>query len=200
MIKIFILQCLLLLILDARENPFFPSKGEKDITYSSNLTSSIVPLKKATISLPSKARSVESITIHYKNFDGSLKTKTVELHNSVDWHRPIYILQNDKELPKKFKKIASIKYATFLTLGKNLKIITKDKMIRNFLLVQPHRIVIDFKRDIYLKAYIKKIPKNIFKKIKIGNHQGYYRAVLELDGYYKYSYKKTSNGYIFQLK
>ena len=200
MIKFLLLQCLLLLTVYARENPFFPSEGEKDITYSSNLATSIAPLKKATISLPPKARSIESISINYKNFDGSLATKTVELHNSVDWHRPIYIFQKDRDIPKNFKKIASIKYATFWTLDKSLKIITKDKMIRNFLLVNPHRIVIDFKRDSYLKAYNKKNPKNIFKKIKIGNHQGYYRVVLELDGYYKYSYKKISNGYIIQLR
>ncbi len=200
MIKFLILQFLLLSILDARENPFFPSKGEKDITYSSNLTTSIEPLKKATIFLPPKARSIESITINYKNFDGSLDSKTVELHNAVDWHQPIYIFQKDRTVSKRFKKIASIKYASFYTLDKQLKIITKDRLIRNFLLVKPHRIVLDFKRDTYLKAYFKTNPKNIFKKIKVGNHQGYYRVVLELDGYYKYSYKKISNGYIIQLR
>jgi len=200
LIKFFILLSFLLFILDARENPFFPSEGENDITYSSNIPSSTEPLKRASISLPPKARSIESVTIHYKNFDGSLDSKSIELHNTVDWHQPIYIFQKDRETAKKFQKIASIKYATFLSLDKSLKIITKDKLIRNFLLVKPHRIVLDFKRDTYLKAYLKINPNNIFKKIKIGNHQGYYRVVLELDGYYKYSYKKNSDGYIFNLK
>ncbi|MEA3227930.1 MAG: AMIN domain-containing protein [Campylobacterota bacterium] len=200
MIKFLILQCLLLFTLDARENPFFPSEGEKDITYSSNLTSSAKPLQTAKISLPPKARSIESVTLNYKNLDGSLESKTVQLNKAIDWHRPIYLSQKKRVIKKSFKKIASIRYATFLTLDKQLKVITKDRLIRNFLLVKPHRIVLDFKRDSYLKAYVKKNPKNIFKKIKVGNHQGYYRVVLELDGYYKYRFKKLSNGYIFTLR
>ena len=39
----------------------------------------------------------------------------------------------------------------------------------------------------------------LFKKIRVGNHSGYYRVVLELDGYYRYSYKKVLDGYIITL-
>ncbi len=200
MIKFLIFLILIFISLDARENPFFPSKGEKDISQTSNSVSTMEPLKTAKFSLPSNARSLESITVNYKNFDGSSDSKTVQINRSIDWHSSIFISQKDISAQLRFKKVASIKYASFLTLDKQLKIVTKDKLIRNFLLVKPHRIVLDFKRDTYLKAYEKKIYKNIFKKIRVGNHKGYYRVVIELDGYYKYSYKMISNGILLQLR
>ncbi len=93
-----------------------------------------------------------------------------------------------------------MKYATFFALNKTLKIVTNDKIIRNFLLVKPHRIVIDFKKDTSLKSYIKENKDGIFCKVRVGNHSGYYRAVVELDGQYKYNMKKVSDGYIFNLR
>ena len=41
---------------------------------------------------------------------------------------------------------------------------------------------------------------NVFKKIKVGNHKGYYRVVLELDGFYRYKMQKIKDGYLFKLK
>ncbi len=207
MTKVLLIVLFLLLALQARENPFFPAKGEKDISYPTNQFEQLEPLKRATITLPPQARVLKKVTIEYQNLDGSLESKTIELQNSVDWHLPIFISQNyltqqNKELPRKkqkFMKVASFKYAQFFTSGKTLKIITQDKMIRNFLLVQPHRVVIDFQKDTSFKSYEKEIPKNIFTQIRIGNHTKYYRVVIELDGYYKYKLGKTPKGYVIEL-
>ncbi len=209
MIKAFLSILLLLTVIEARENPFFPSEGEKDITISSNEDKSLAPLKRSTITLPTYARVIESVTINYKNLDGSQESKTLELGNSIDWHLPVFISQSyskmneiplKKEPKKRFKKIASIDQVSFFSSAKTLKIVTKDKIIRNFLLVKPHRIVLDFDKDTSLKSYVKSNPKNIFSKIRIGNHNKYYRVVIELDAYYRYSMKKTSKGYTFNLK
>jgi len=210
LIRILFITLFLLSILQARENPFFPSKGENDIPYTSNKTKIDVPLKCTSITLPSTARKIRKITIEYLNMDASVEKKTLKLDNSVDWHLPIFISQNytkNTKTAKKtrvintnYKKIASIKYASFLSLNKNLKIITDDEIIRNFPLVKPHRIVIDFKKDAYLKSYIKNISKNIFTKVRVGNHAGYYRVVIELDGHYRYKMKKISNGYLFTIR
>ena len=209
MIKAFLTILLLLSVIEARENPFFPSDGEKDITISSNEDKSLLPLKRSTITLPTYARVIESVTINYKNLDGSQDSKTLELGNSIDWHLPVFISQSygpmaqkpiAKKSQKKFKKVGSIPYASFYTSGKTLKITTNDKIIRDFLLVKPHRIVLDLDKDTSLKSYVVSNPKNIFSKIRVGNHDKYYRVVIELDGYYRYSMKKTSTGYIFNLK
>ncbi len=201
----------LLLTLQARENPFFPSKGEKDILYTSSQAETAIPLKRLSITLPSSARVIKKVTIEYENLDASIDKRTIELDNYIDWHLPIFISQNylqtqreEKEPKKKktlkYKKIASVKHATFFSSGKTLKIVTDDKIIRNFLLTRPHRIVLDFKRDTNLKSYTKENSKDIFCKVRVGNHSGYYRAVIELDGYYRYKMQKVSDGYIFTLR
>ncbi len=209
MIKVLFTTLLLLITLDARENPFFPSDGEKDMPLTSNEDKTLPPLKRAAISFPPQARVLQKVTIEYKTLDGSVESKSIELQNSIDWHLPIFISQSYAEnsneqksssAEKEFEKIASIKYASFYTSDKELKIITTDKILRNFLLVEPHRIVIDFKRDTSLKSYTKENKKNVFTKIRIGNHAGYYRAVIELDGLYTYTMEKISDGYILKLK
>lgn len=208
MIKFLIISLFLLINIEARENPFFPSDGEEDIIYANKQTTSPA-LKRATLMLPTHARVIESVTIKYRSLDGSKDSKSIELDNSIDWHLPIFISQSygitDKSLKLKkskknnFKKVASSKYISFYSSEKKLKLITKDEMIRNFLLVKPHRIVLDFKKDSSMKSYTKNLPNNVFRTIRVGNHDGYYRVVLELDGYYRYSYKKSPDGYIFKL-
>jgi len=206
----------LLTTLQARENPFFPAKGEKEMPLTSNSVITIQPLQRSSIALPSSARVIKKVIIEYENLDASVDTRTIKLNNSVDWHLPIFVSQNIAESQpiksaptskkkqtkkvQKYKKIATTKFVSFYAEDKNLKIITKDKLIRNFLLVQPHRIVLDFKKDASLKSYIKKIPSSPFSKIRVGNHDGYYRAVIELDGQYRYKMKKISNGYLFTLR
>jgi hypothetical protein len=200
--------------LNARENPFFPAEGELDVPMTSNQTDKEPPLKRATITLPSTARTVESVSVEYKNLDGSIATKKIILKNSIDWHLPLFISQSyidsedssrnktkKKSLKKvTFRKIASLKFISFYENKKELKILTKDKMIRNFFLVKPHRIVCDFQREIDIRSFEKKSPKgSVFTKIRIGNHSGYYRVVIELDGYYKHKTKKIKNGYLFKL-
>ncbi len=237
--KILLIAFFLFSILDARENPFFPSDGEKPIPYTSNENRTIPPLKQASITLPPQARVLQSVTVQYKNLDGSQETQSIQMENSVDWHTPIFISQNstiaDKaeqdfkkiepikieqesktkgekcveetlssekekvDLDEKYKQLTSVDYASFHLLGKYLKIVTKDAMIRHFMLVQPHRIVIDFKKDKNIKVFEQKISESSFTKIRVGNHDGYYRVVIELDGFYKYKMKDTESGYIFEL-
>jgi len=215
MIKIIILVVLFFCTLQARENPFFFESGLKQLPYTSNTDKSLPPLKRAAITLPSKARIIEKVTVSYKTLDGSVEEKSIILGNSIDWHLPIFISQNyviseqkknkiykpkQKATDTKFIEITKKQYITFLSSEKRLKLITKSKKIRDFLLVKPHRIVIDFKKKSEILSYIKKNPKNIFKKITIGNHDGYYRVVIELDGYYRYSIKDIQNGYMIFLK
>jgi hypothetical protein len=210
MYKIFLFLFVSLLSLEARDNPFFPSKDEQDMPLSSNQQDVDMPLKRATITLPSTARTIQSVSVKYKNLDGSIEETKVALHNSIDWHLPLFLSQNYGSSPseiktkniaakKVFTNIASLSFAQFYYINKELKIITKDEIIRDFLLVKPHRIVVDFKRDIDIRSYEKEIFKSSFTKVKIGNHNGYYRVVIELDGYYRYKLKKTKEGYIFQL-
>jgi hypothetical protein len=211
MVKVFSLFLLLIATLYARENPFFPASGELDIPMTTNQVTKIPPLKRATITFPSTVRTIESITIKYKNLDGSLVDKTVKLGNSIDWHLPLFLSQNiamgeEKKSSKKskkehYKKIAGVSFISLYESKHKLKIITKDKMMRNFLLTKPHRIVCDFKRDIDIRSYeVDTTQKNsVVTRVRVGNHSGYYRVVIELDGYYSYKTVNINNGYLFKF-
>ncbi|MGE4420168.1 MAG: AMIN domain-containing protein [Sulfurimonas sp.] len=218
MIRVFFISSLFFLLLNARENPFFPSDGERDMLVTSNEKRDSEPLKRATISLPPQARVLQKVTVEFKNLDGSIESKSIELDNAVDWHLPLFISQSyaqqesdiqpqtkaltQKTTQKKesYKNIVSIKHLSLSSMGKNLKLTTTDEVVRDFLLVNPHRVVIDFKKETDIKSYVKKIPNNIFKEVRIGNHDGYYRVVLELDGLYRYGLKKIPGGYLLELK
>ncbi len=217
MLKFFLLFTLFLTpLLNARENPFFPVDSAQDIPVTTNQIQNIPPLKRVSIELPSTARVLESVTIKYKNLDGSIATKTTELEHSVDWHLPLFVSQNycvqetkeavksttktKKSVKKRYKEVLKLPFIRFEALGKKLRVTTKDKLLRHFLLVKPHRIVCDFQRDTDIRSYVKNAPKgSSFKRIRIGTHKGYYRVVIELDGYYTYSVKKTAKGYLFIL-
>jgi len=197
-------------LLVARENPFFPSSGETDIPITSNQTTKLDPLKRATLTLPSTARVIESVTVKYKNLDGSISEVSEKLGNSIDWHLPIFISQNyggvgsePKRVKKsqKYVKVAGLKFIHLYENRKSVKIVTSDKLIRDFLLTKPQRVVCDFKRDINIRSYVKTIETDgIIKKVKLGNHKGYYRVVIELDGYYRYKLTRHDGAYIFNLR
>lgn len=195
----------------ARENPFSPVAAE-DIALTTNQYEKDIPLKRASIELPSTARTIESVTVNYKNLDGSIEQKTIELQNSIDWHLPIFITQNyqeqknttttkvQKSIQKKvFSEIAKLPFIKFKIYKNEILIETKDKMLRTFLLVNPHRIVCDFKRETSIRSYTKKIKNEDVTQIKVGTHKGYYRVVIELDGSYRYKKMSNSDGYLFTL-
>lgn len=195
----------------ARENPFSPVVAE-GVTLTTNQFEKFTPLKRASVKLPSTARTIESVTVSYKNLDGSIRSKTIELQNSIDWHLPIFITQNyqeekitpakiQKSLQKKvFSEIAKLPFIKFKIYKNEIFLETKDKMLRNFLLVNPHRIVCDFKRETSIRSYTKKIKNEDVTQIKVGTHKGYYRVVIELDGSYRYNKVSNNEGYLFTLK
>jgi len=234
MIKLIILVISLLCSLEARENPFFFESNLKQLPYTSNTDENLPPLHRAAVTLPSKARTIEKVTVTYKTLNGSVEEKSIVLGNSIDWHIPIFISQNytvsettkhihtkKSNTPKKahitvkkqntsklntvtkqtkFTEIAKRQYIKFLSFNKKLKIVTKSTKIRDFLLVKPHRIVIDFQKSSDVLSFKKNNPNNIFKKIVIGNHDKYYRVVIELDGYYRYKINKIDDGYLISLQ
>lgn len=195
----------------ARQNPFFPSKGEVDIPYTSNTKISSPPLKRATISVPSDARVIKKITVEYLNLDGSNSTTSIKLNNTVDWHLPIFVSQSMGKIESKQKTTTKLKveknYTQLYDLGfisfykkeKEFKVVTTDKMIRSFLLTKPHRIVMDFKRKLRVKSKVKELSERYYKKISFGVHKDYYRIVLELDGHYRYNKDKIKKGYILSI-
>ena len=67
------------------------------------------------------------------------------------------------------------------------------------MLIKPFRYVIDFQANKNFLTF-KKQTNSFIKKIVLGNHNGFYRVVLYLDGTYKASIKKTDEGYLIEFK
>jgi len=179
LIKIIVLLSIFISSILARENPFF-SMGDEAMPITSNASTKLEPLQRATITLPSTARAIERVTIQYKNLDGSQESKSINLDNSVDWHLPIFISQSyAKVTPRKnpstssktlkrsnsYKKILALKSISFYENKRALKIFTHDELIRNFMLVNPHRIVMDFTSNDTIETLTKKIKNPYTYKI-----------------------------------
>ncbi len=222
--KILLLFALLILSLNARENPFFPYQNQKDLVLTNNQTEQFTPLKQTSILLPNSARVLKKVTVEIQNLDGSISKRELILNQSIDWHLPIFISQNfnnainspkknirkkqiktrkkttksnkntiKKDIPpvNQFQMLCKHGFINFYYKNNELLVDTDDVLIRDFLLPSPHRIVLDFKKKAFFSTYKKRLNKKYFKSIVIGNHKGYYRVVLTLDGKYTYTIKKN---------
>ena len=214
--KLLLLISLFIVTLFSRENPFFPIEGESDLSSSSNVVEYFEPLKIQKIRLPNSARVLKKITFTYKNLDGSIATKELKLENSIDWHYPLLVTQklkspqkitkktHKKQITKRVKRkrfvqVFKYKFISFYQKDRFIQLKVKDSLLRKFMVVNPHRIVLDFKRDAIFLSKEKILPSKFYKKIRLGNHDGYYRVVLELDGKYRYRVAKKSFGYLVEV-
>jgi hypothetical protein len=187
----YFLFLLVIVFLQARENPFIPIVTNKNIHLIKKSM-----LSKEKITFPSDARVLKSVTFTYQTLTGAVLNKTVTINKSINWHSPIYISQ--KKLILKPKKV-KIAFLNFYINSHHILIETSDKMIRHFVLVKPFRLVLDFKANKKFLTYRKTI-NSFIKKVVIGNHSNFYRVVLYTDGVYKPIIKTTTEGYMIDFK
>jgi len=209
---IFSLLILIVLSVAARENPFEAISTSKTIgkaTYKKDIIENFTSVK---VQLPSTSRILKSVEFHFQNLDGSIESKKIKIDKKIDWHDELVVKKLADDLyppdtpvlsaPKKnkIKKITFKNIIIFSLDGKSLQIQTKDKKIRDFLVSDPYKIVVDFKKEVSFYTKVYNLKTKYFKSITIGKHSGYYRVVIELDGKYLYSKEKVKDGYIFRLR
>lgn len=198
--RLLLLVCIMIIPLLGRDNPFFPSDPTKQQTPTTNRVENLKPFTTQTLSLPNSARAVKKISITYLNLDGSISSEELELNNAIDWHKPFVVTQKSStqedviKTPDKRKTI-NANFIQFEQSNRSITIETKDKMLRHFMLTSPHRIVLDFSRDTSFKPKRFDLAGVPFKQIRMGNHDKYYRVVLELDGVYKYKLQTRKETY-----
>lgn len=202
--KISFILIIAVTFVSARINPFFISQSLTNLSITSNHLQAYPALHNASISLPSSARILKQVTVKFINVNGSVGTKTINFSNKIDWRVPIYISQSLTRSSKSasvklnIKPVDIIKFHKFLTLNifsQSATFLTKDKKLRYFMMVSPYRAVLDFKRKNNFLSFNKQIKNSIFKTVAIGNHNGFYRVVLELDGDYRCLVSTTKQGY-----
>ena len=190
----------------ARDNPFSPTLN-LDVT-TNNTVDEIPYFQKTTTTLPSTARILKKIKIEYQNIDGSVNSKEIVVDKKIDWHNQIEIIQRGNEEKGSglfgyyFKKLKlsntdkiKIKYAK-----QAIYILTNDEKIRDLMVVSPYRIVIDFDGRSTFASKRVDIKNSFFTRCTIGNHDAYYRLVLEIDSYYDYKITKKDDGYLVEIK
>lgn len=75
-----------LTILFARENPFIPGEINNSDLYSTNITTNATSkFTTQNINFPSDARELEKIVFYYKDVQGEIKKKVVDINASFDW-------------------------------------------------------------------------------------------------------------------
>jgi len=189
---LFLYTILSFYLLWGRENPFAPMVVNKNSVLIKKTF-----FKEKKFQLPSDARVLKSVTFEYQSLNGSIKKITFPIEKEVDWHNPLLLQSLKKVMPKKYIKVGFLK---FFIDNKSVTIFTNEKILRNFLLVAPFRYVIDFQAEKNFLSYSKTIKDSFVKAIKIGNHNGFYRVVLFLDGEYKSKIKKIQKGYKIEFR
>lgn len=204
--KIYIVTVFLLLSISliARENPFMELNSSKSIGQSTLIKDTREYFSQITTKLPSTARILNTLTLNYQNLDGSIENKSIEVDKKIDWHDELIlkkvnntnIQRSSKETPIKidFKDIVS-----FSITDKEIYVKTNDTKLRDFLVENPYKIVLDFQKKVSFYTKTFELESKRFKKITMGRHRDYYRVVIELERHYKYRIKEVNDGIIVTL-
>jgi hypothetical protein len=180
-------------LLFARINPFVPVvKPQNTIIVKPSY------FKQKEVYLPSDARILKKVIFVYQSVSGDIKQKEVDINKHIDFHKPILILHSPKKFP--LRELNFLNLFKMYIKNKTVFIATKDKLIRHFFLVQPFRIVMDFKRDADFLTIKKTVKNSYVKKVVVGNHDGYYRVVIYFDAKYMYKIKKTDEGVKIEIQ
>lgn len=223
---ILLASCVMVLL--ARENPFVPDDINATTLNSTNISQNSPKLDKIIAKFPSDARELVSATFNYKSIDGSIKQNSIDINASFDWHDDIIIssqspVTNETTTDEQTKQAAAKKAAPkplsvspkieppldsvsfmdfikFDIFNSKIEIINQDRLIRDFIINKPDKIVMDFNKNSEFNTQTIKVHKGPLKKITIGAHKDYYRVVLFLDGNYHYGLRQSGNGYTLTLR
>ena len=223
---ILLASCVMVLL--ARENPFVPDDINATTLNSTNISQNSPKLDKIIAKFPSDARELVSATFNYKSIDGSIKQNSIDINASFDWHDDIIISSQSpvtnetttdeqtkqatakKAAPKPLSvspkieppldSVSFMDFIKFDIFNSKIEIINQDRLIRDFIINKPDKIVMDFNKNSEFNTQTIKVYKGPLKKITIGAHKGYYRVVLFLDGNYHYGLRQSGNGYTLTLR
>ncbi|WP_211437432.1 AMIN domain-containing protein, partial [Campylobacter sp. RM16190] len=115
-----------------RENPFVPVGKLNTNIVTTNIVETLSPFDKQHIKFPSDTKEFISLALKYKNLDGSVREKIIDVNKSIDWQdefvltrvaTPSVVTKTDVSVTKDEAKIAikAIKKDENATLKKEIK-------------------------------------------------------------------------------
>lgn len=149
----------------------------------------------------------EPLILSKKSDENKTKTPAV-LSNALLGTKKVEDKKSIQEIPlpsnilpvAKNKTINLTDNISFEIVKNEIKIMTKDSKIRDFLVLEPYKVVIDFKKDSSYPTKTVSLESLPFVSATLGNHDGFYRIVILLDGHYRYDIVNIDNGYLVKLK
>ncbi len=192
------LALLLLSPLFGRENPFFPSDESKKLKVTSNVSDARPMMGTVKYTFPDQARVLKEVTFTIQNLDGSIEEKSIQIDQSIDWHKSLLLTQggsSGQSTATNSSSAANFGFVQMYSRGKTLTIKSSDPMDRHFALSDPNRIVIDFKHAASFNAAQKALNAAPYLNAAITNHGKFARVTITLDGRYAYTLGKE-NGLI----
>ncbi len=184
---------ILISFLFARDNPFEPV-----IKPENQIVKPPVYFQYKKVYFPNDARILKKVIFVYQNLNGEIEKKEVLINKNIDFHKPVIL----KHTAKEFGLIRMNFFDLFVMYIKNHTIFikTKDALIRKMFLLNPFRLVLDFRRDADFLTISKIVKNSIVKKVSVGNHNGYYRVVIYFDAKYVFNIKELNNGVKIELR
>ena len=89
---------------------------------------------------------------------------------------------------------------SFFINQNEITIFTKDRKIRDFLITDPYKIVVDFKKTNSYATKTLEFQKAPFVSVTLGDHDDFYRIAILLDGHYRYDLQVFNGGYVIKMK
>ena len=208
------------LFLSGNDNPFAPPQNIDD-------TAVLDDFEKKDVVFNSDARLLKSISLTYITLDGSEKTLNLDINQSIDWHRSYAFIKTKSPqttalldvsvtTPEQFNLTGELnssvnveipndngkleEFISFASYKNKMKLIVQDEIIGNFVVGNPSKIILDFKKQTSFKTKTQRLKLGTpFKRLDLGSHKGYYRLVIYLDGKYSYKIDKDDSGYVISL-
>ncbi|RLA70649.1 MAG: hypothetical protein DRG24_06585 [Epsilonproteobacteria bacterium] len=169
----FLLLCTI--VLEARENPFFPVESKPE-----NIQRKIVkPV--ATLEVN------EETVIEISESTASLK----ELNTSL----PII----KKAVVTDVSETVNFQYIRIIVSENKIRIETKDKLKKVFIAENPKVIILNFYHHVDFATKKRKFDIVPFYEVRLGAHKKYYSFVVELTEKRRYNVKKVQYGYELTL-
>lgn len=211
---------LLSIFVNAQDNPFAPPQPISERPIENDF-------EKKEVKFNSDARILKKINITYITLDGSEKSVSLDINESIDWHNTYAFVKSKSPnatpmldapvtAPEQFNLSGELnstinveipsdngkleEFISFASYKNKIKLITQDEMIGNFAVGNPSKIVLDFKKTTsFVTKSVRLKMGTPFNRLSLGSHKGYYRLVIYLDGKYNYNIEKDSSGYIINL-
>jgi len=199
--KILLAGLVLVVTLDARDNPFadqgFSTKVKLDIPKL------VIPksVEKIINKKPPKPKIIAPHII-----TKIIPKKVIPLAKTYPISKKIKkIVKHKKRVHKKkryhkSKLLYSSKFLKIRLEKGYLKIITKDNLLQHLKLKSPYRLAFDFERYDVLPTVSKKVIDKHINHLKVGHHDYFYRITINTKKDYKrYTLRKKPYGYIIKL-